>query len=135
MGRPELAKDPDFSTHEARGANMEDLDNIISEWTPEWDSKELIELLSKAGVPAGPICSAEDIIEDPHYWAREMLLSFADPKLGEMIIPGIVPKLSETPGGVSWLGPALGEHNQEIYQDLLDFDDQHYNSLAAEDIL
>jgi succinyl-CoA--D-citramalate CoA-transferase len=135
MGRPELAKDPDFATHEARGAHMEDLDKIISEWTPEWDSKELIELLAKAGVPAGPICSAADIIEDPHYWAREMLLSFADPKLGEMIIPGIVPKLSETPGGVSWLGPALGEHNQEIYQDLLDFDDQHYNSLAAEDIV
>ncbi len=135
MGRPELAKDPDFATHEARGTHMEDLDKIISKWTPEWDSKQLIELLSKAGVPAGPICSAADIIEDPHYWAREMLLCFADPKLGEMIIPGIVPKLSETPGGVSWLGPALGEHNQEIYQDLLDFDDQHYNKLAAEDIL
>ncbi len=135
MGRPELAKDPDFATHQARGAHMEDLDKIISKWTPEWDSKQLIELLSKAGVPAGPICSAADIIEDPHYWAREMLLSFADPKLGEMIIPGIVPKLSETPGGVSWLGPDLGEHNQEIYQDLVGFGDEHQRSLKAEDIL
>ena len=135
MGRPELAKDPDFATHQARGAHMEDLDKIISKWTPEWDSKQLIELLSKAGVPAGPICSAADIIEDPHYWAREMLLSFADPKLGEMIIPGIVPKLSETPGGVSWLGPDLGEHNQEIYQDLLDLSDEDRRSLKAENIL
>jgi crotonobetainyl-CoA:carnitine CoA-transferase CaiB-like acyl-CoA transferase len=64
-----------------------------------------------------------------------MLLSFADPKLGEMIIPGIVPKLSETPGGVSWLGPDLGEHNQEIYQDLLDLSDEDRRSLKAENIL
>jgi crotonobetainyl-CoA:carnitine CoA-transferase CaiB-like acyl-CoA transferase len=135
MGRPELAKNPDFATHEARGEHMEDLDEIISEWTQEWDSKEVIELLSQAGVPAGPICSVADIVEDPHYWAREMLLSFADPRLGEIMLPGIVPKLTETPGGVSWLGPELGEHNQEVYQDVLGFDDKRRGSLKAEEIL
>lgn len=135
MCKPELAKDSHFDTHEARGTHMEDLDKIISEWTQTQDSKKLIDLLSESGVPAGPICSAAEIIEDPHYWAREMLLSFSDPRLGKMIIPGIVPKLSDTPGQVNWLGPALGQHNQEIYRDLLDFDDQHYKSLEAEGIL
>ena len=114
---------------------MEELDGIISDWSQSYDSKELLDLLSESGVPAGPIYSAAEIIDDPHYWAREMLLSFSDPALGEMVIPGIVPKLSETPGRVNWLGPDLGEHNREIYQNLLDFDDQEFERLNAEGIL
>ena len=135
MGQPELSEDSRFSSHEARGDQMEELDGIISDWSQSYDSKELLDLLSESGVPAGPIYSAAEIIDDPHYWAREMLLSFSDPALGEMVIPGIVPKLSETPGRVNWLGPDLGEHNREIYQNLLDFDDQEFERLNAEGIL
>jgi crotonobetainyl-CoA:carnitine CoA-transferase CaiB-like acyl-CoA transferase len=128
MGQPELSVDPRFATHEARGDQMEELDGIISDWSRSHDSKELLDLLSESGVPAGPIYSAAEIIDDPQYWAREMLLNFSDPALGEMVIPGIVPKLSETPGRVNWLGPDLGEHNREIYQNLLGFDDQECGS-------
>jgi crotonobetainyl-CoA:carnitine CoA-transferase CaiB-like acyl-CoA transferase len=135
MGQPELSQDPLFSTHEARGDHMEELDAIISDWSPSHDGKDLLDLMSESGVPAGPIYSAQEIIEDPHYWAREMLLSFSDPALGEMVIPGVFPKLSETPGRVNWLGPDLGERNREVYQELLDLDGREVERLKVGGIL
>lgn len=119
MGMPELATDPRFSTHEARGENMELLDEIISDWTIQFDSMELTEKLTSSGVPASPIYSVAEIAKDAHYRARGMILSAVDKYLGEIKMPGVVPKLSETPGGVQWTGPELGEHNEEVYKNLL----------------
>jgi crotonobetainyl-CoA:carnitine CoA-transferase CaiB-like acyl-CoA transferase len=74
----------------------------------------------EAGVPAGGILRASDIAEDPHYRERDSLIEFEDPVNGKIAMPGVIPKLSETPGEVKWTGPALGHHNQEIYEGLLD---------------
>ncbi len=117
MQMDELAEDERFSTHDARGANQKEIDKIISEWTKKFELKELETKLDKAGVPAGGIYSVEDIANDIHYQARDMILKVMDKNLGELHMPGIVPKMSKTPGEVKWTGPELGEHNEEIYKE------------------
>jgi crotonobetainyl-CoA:carnitine CoA-transferase CaiB-like acyl-CoA transferase len=119
MGRSGLATDPRFRTHDARGTNMDILDNLISEWTIQFDSTELVENLNLAGVPAGLILSAAEIAKDPHYSARKMIISMVDKCLGDIKVPGIVPKLSQTPSAIRWSGPELGEHNEDVYKNLL----------------
>lgn len=123
IDRPDLADDPRFQDNAGRAAHQEYLDHVISEWTSQHTLDEVMRVMVKAGVPAGPIYDATDIARDPHYEARGMLESFdLEVELGQrrrVRFPGIVPKLSETPGRIRWLGPALGEHNEEVYCGLL----------------
>ena len=120
MGGPELADDPRFATHLARGENEETLDAIIGEWAAQHDAREIDRTLNEAGVACGPIYSVADIFEDPQFEAREMLVEHVDPEFGEYVGPGIVPKFSETPGAVRWSGTwEEGSHNEEIYCGLL----------------
>src|SRR5699024_2622742 len=135
MNMDELAEDERFSTHNARGINQKEIDSIISEWTKQFELKELENKLDEAGVPAGGIYSVEDIANDIHYQARDMILKVMDKKLGELYMPGIVPKMSETPGEVKWTGPELGEHNEEIYKELLNIDDEKYAILKEKGII
>ncbi len=135
MGQPELADDPRFSTHQARGEHQELLDDLIAEWTRRHDLGDLVALLDRAGVPAGPIYSIADIVDDPHYRARNMILEVPDPNWGTVKMPGLVPKLSHTPGQVKWSGPALGEHNREIYCGLLGLGDAEFERLRAEGVI
>lgn len=135
IGVPDLANDERFRTHEARGENMEALDDLIGEWARQCPMAELIHRLDEAGVPAGPIYSAADVAQDPHYGAREMILTRQDPDLGEIQIPGIVPKLSQTPGEVEWTGPALGQHNREVFVDLLGLSDEELERLQAAQVI
>ncbi|MBJ7603819.1 MAG: CoA transferase [Candidatus Dormibacteraeota bacterium] len=120
IGRPDLLTDERFQTHWLRGQNQKPLDEIISGWAAERDAAEIDRLLNAAGVVCGPVYSVADIFSDPHFQARRMLLSMEDPELGEVTAPGIVPKLSETPGEARFTGAwALGAHNREVYCDLL----------------
>ncbi|MGI8561967.1 MAG: CaiB/BaiF CoA transferase family protein [Candidatus Dormibacter sp.] len=120
IGRPDLLTDERFQTHWLRGQNQKPLDEIISGWAGERDAAEIDRLLNAAGVVCGPVYSVADIFSDPHFQARRMLLSMDDPELGEVTAPGIVPKLSETPGEARFTGPwELGAHNREVYCDLL----------------
>ncbi|MCL6561759.1 MAG: CoA transferase [Firmicutes bacterium] len=117
LGHPEVAEDPRFATHEARGQHQEALDDLIAQWTRQWDQKALAERLHQAGIPAGPIYSIADIMQDPHFLAREMIVPMEDPELGLVEVPGPVPKFSRTDSRLRWTGPAHpGEHNQEVYQ-------------------
>ncbi len=119
MGRPDLADDPRFISHKARGEHAELLDGIIGEWTATMTMQELCDRLDEFGVVNGPIFSIADIATDPHYLARGMVQKFPDPRFGELAIPGIAPRLSETPGAVSWLGPAtVGQDNESVYGQL-----------------
>ncbi|WP_078427537.1 CaiB/BaiF CoA transferase family protein [Alkalihalobacterium alkalinitrilicum] len=122
MGKPELADDEKFSTHTGRGNNMEELDGIINDWTKSLNAKDLLELLADSGVPAGKIYSAKDIVNDPQYAARKMIETVNHPTLGEFKMPGIVPKLSRTPGEIKEAGPTkMGQHNEEVYENLLNY--------------
>jgi crotonobetainyl-CoA:carnitine CoA-transferase CaiB-like acyl-CoA transferase len=112
--RLDLADDPALATNDGRVPNDAMLDAAISAWTSKRTMDEVLAALDKADVPAGRIYSVADIVTDPHYSAREMILSTQLPGDVAVKMPGITPKLSETPGGVNWPGPTLGEHTDEI---------------------
>lgn len=126
MGREEVIDDPRFATSVARGENREAIDEIVASWTAQHDQAQLLPRLEAAIIPTGPVNSIADIATDPHFQERDMLLTLQDRLFGAVRMQGIVPKLSETPGAVRFVGPALGEHNQEVYQHLL--------GLSAEDL-
>ncbi|MGW0007230.1 CaiB/BaiF CoA transferase family protein [Nocardia grenadensis] len=131
MGQPELITDERYATHGARGQWMEQLDAVIAEWSVTMTAEQLLEQLHTAGVPAGRIYRAKDMLEDPHFLAREAIVRLAHPDLGEFAMHNVVPKLSATPGRIRHLGPELGEHNEEIYRDLLGLDDDRMSSLRS----
>lgn len=136
IGQPGLVDDPRFSTHEARGENAAELDAIIAEWAGEHDADEIDDALNAAGVVCGPIYTIADIFDDPQYDARDMIVRTEDPELGEIAVPGLVPKLSKTPGRVRWTGPAeVGTHNRDVLCDILDLDEADIAELESEGIL
>jgi len=136
MGMPELADDPRFATHLARGDNQEEIERIIGEWTAQHDAHEIDEQLNAAGVVCGPIYTIADIFEDPQYQAREMLIEHEDPEFGSFVGPGIVPKFSDTPGRVRWSGTwEEGSHNAEIYGGLLGLSEEEQAELKADGVL
>ena len=113
IGRPDLADDPSLASNEGRVRRTEELDRVIGEWTSSNDLATVLAVLDKAEVPAGRIYSIADIAADLHYQARGMIERH---RLGEeeLLLPGIVPKLSATPGETRWIGPKLGEHTGEV---------------------
>jgi formyl-CoA transferase len=119
MGRPDLVDDERFSNHAARGRNQEELDRLIAEWTAEVKADDLLRTLDENGVPAGRIYKASDMLEDPHFQAREDIVEVPHPVFGSFPMHGVFPRLSRTPGRVRWVGPELGQHNEEVYGDLL----------------
>jgi formyl-CoA transferase len=136
MGLPELARDPRFANHLARGEHQEEIERIIAEWARGHDAEEIDGILNEAGVICGPIYTIADIFADPHYRAREMLITHQDPEFGEYVGPGIVPRFSETPGAVRWSATwEEGSHNQEVYGGLLGLSDVEMARLKEEGIL
>jgi len=122
MGRPELATDPRYATHTARGDRQQELDALVSEWTRTQDAEALEALMNANGIPAGRIYRAPDMMTDPHFMAREAIIRMAHPQLGEIAMQNVAPRLSETPGRIRGPGPALGQHTQEVLGTLLGLD-------------
>ena len=116
--RPDLADDPAFAHNDGRAAQSAMLDGAIETWTRHHPIEQVLAVLEKAEVPAGRIYSVADIVADPHYQARDMLLQATLPDGTAVKMPGIVPKLSETPGQVNWQGPALGEHTERVLREV-----------------
>ncbi len=136
IGRPDLLEDPRFETHRDRGHNMEALDKIIGEWAGRHDAEEIDRIMAEASVVSGPVNSIADIFEDPHFEDREMLVPMEDPELGELTSPGIIPKLSETPGAAAFTGAwELGERNSEIYGRLLGLSETVIAQLAQDGVI
>ncbi|GAA2066880.1 CaiB/BaiF CoA transferase family protein [Williamsia deligens] len=135
MGRDDLAGEPRFAGHAARGENMDELDGIIAAWTADQETEALLERLHDGGVPAGRIYTARDMFDDPHFAARDAIVRLAHPDLGEFPVHNVVPKLSETPGAVRHLGPELGEHNDEVYGGLLGLSEDDRADLRDRDII
>ena len=119
MDRPELADDPRYATHGARGENADELDGLIADWTRARTAAEVLEPLHAAGVPAGLVYTPADMLGDPHFTARESIVRVPDPVFGEVAMPAVVPRLSETPGTVRRPAPRLGEHTDEVLTDVL----------------
>lgn len=124
MGQPHLAEDQRYATHGARGSNMQELDELIATWTATFKADALLEDLHAAGVPASRIFTAADMFADPHFNARNAIVRILDAQFGELAMHNVAPRLSATPGKISSTGPALGEHNDEIYRGLLGMTDE-----------
>ena len=114
IGRPDLAQEPRLASNDGRAAQAQQLDDIISQWTAKHALAEVLTTLDAASVPAGRIYTAADIATDPHYQARGMIEHHQLPDGQPIDLPGVVPKLSATPGTTQWLGPMLGEHTAEV---------------------
>lgn len=136
MGEPELANHPDYCSHEARGENMKALDERIERWTTSLSAEEALAILEQKGVPSGLIYSAKEMVEDPHYQAREMVVHVDHPTLGPFPMPGVVPKLSRTPGAIKHTGSiAPGSDNEAIYGQLLKLDNEALSALQKRQII
>ena len=114
IGRSDLADDPALAHNDGRVARTEEIEKVIGDWVAGHDLERVLEVLEKADVPSGKIYDIADIARDAHYAAREMIGSYRLKDGRSLKLPGIVPKLSETPGETKWVGPALGEHTAEV---------------------
>lgn len=136
VGRDDLANDERYATVAGRLEHRAELEAIVDSITRQYDRDELLAILDEGEVAAGPVYSIADIFEDPHYWAREAIIKVQDPVLGELFMPGVFPKLSETPGRVQHPGvPVVGQHNEEIYGGLLGLDDAELERLRAKGVI
>ena len=114
IGRPDLANDPGLAHNDGRAARAQELDTAIEAWTLQRSLPEALGQLERANVPAGRIYSVADIVNDPQYLARDMIVETRTANGRSLRVPGVVPKLSATPGGLAHPAPLLGQHTQEV---------------------
>jgi formyl-CoA transferase len=135
MGQPELARDMRYATHTARGAHQVELDERVSEWTRSLTREQVLQKMEQHGVPAGLIYRAPEMLEDPHFMARNAIVNVRHPDFGDLKMQNVAPQLSETPGRVHDPSPRLGEHNEEIYLKLLGMGRDRYQALQAAKVI
>jgi len=136
MGREELVDDERFSTHTARGANMLVLDEMINEWSRTKTVDEMEALMQEAGVPAGRIYRAPEMLEDPHYQARDAIVATPTEEWPDLKMQNVFPKMSKTQGEIRWAGnTTLGAHNQEVYGGELGLSDEELTRLQENSII
>ena len=135
MGRPELSSRPEYATHAARGEHQRELDELISGWSRSKTRDEVLELMAEHGVPAGLIYRAPDMLADPHFAARQAIVSVPHPEFGVLRMQNVAPKLSATPGSIRSASPRLGEHNEQIYLDLLGLSRERFAKLKANGVI
>jgi crotonobetainyl-CoA:carnitine CoA-transferase CaiB-like acyl-CoA transferase len=114
----ELVDDPRFGDHGSRGANAQELDQLVAQWTVTYHSDDLLALLTQHGVPAGRVYTAPDMLADEHYAARDMIVRRTARAGFEVPMTGIVPRFSRTPGSVRDVGPSLGEHTEGLRSEM-----------------
>ncbi|HEX4943305.1 MAG TPA: CaiB/BaiF CoA-transferase family protein, partial [Usitatibacteraceae bacterium] len=117
IGRPDLADDPSLASNDGRVRRTEELDRVIGEWTATVGLDEALVKLEGAEVPSGRIYSIADIVADVHYQARGMIEKHRLDAGNDILLPGIVPRLSDTPGATKWIGPRLGEHTDAVLRE------------------
>lgn len=118
IGREDLGDDPALARNDGRVARTAELDKVIGDWCAAHDLDRVLEVLAAAQVPSGKIFDIADIVKDLHYKARGMIEESRLPDGAPMKVPGVVPKMAQTPGGTRWLGPGLGEHTGEVLAQL-----------------
>jgi crotonobetainyl-CoA:carnitine CoA-transferase CaiB-like acyl-CoA transferase len=133
--QPELADDPRFADNQSRRANVAALDRLIEGWTRQHDLGELWEILVRAEVPAAPVYSIADVVADPQYQARDMILRLMGPQgIGELLVPGVVPKFVDSPSSVRWLGRAAGADTATVLREI-GLEEAELDRLARDSII
>ncbi|MFN3552493.1 MAG: CoA transferase, partial [Novosphingobium meiothermophilum] len=136
MGRPELGDDPRYATHLARGEHQEELDELINRWTATLTVDEVDALMIEYSIPAGRVYRAPDMIADPHFQAREAIIEVETERFGKLKMQSSFPKFSATPGSVRRPAPSkVGQHNAEIYGDLLGLGEAELAEMAQKGVI
>lgn len=135
MGRPELATSTDTATSQARAARRDEVNGIVAAWVGSMDLQTLLSRCQAGGVPCGPVYSLEDIFKDEQFKARENLMHVEDARVGELTIPAAMPRLSDTPAAFRHTGPALGEHTEDVFQELLGLSPQALSFLREKHVM
>jgi succinyl-CoA:(S)-malate CoA-transferase subunit B len=136
MNRPELAEDHLYGRQEERIEHRADVNEIVRDWAGSLTRAEVLERCFAAHAPAGPLNSIADIFGDRQFHARRTLVSIDDEEVGEsIIVPAVMPRLSETPGHIKHLGPRLGAHTEEVLKEILELDDEEIASLREKHII
>lgn len=137
MGQPNLPNDDRFKDNRGRVRHLAELDHIIEQWTTSRTLAEAQSALDEAGVPAGPVMSIADIVNDEQFQARGMIAHIPDERFasGEVVMPGIVPTLTETPGVVRFAGGDQAHDNVDILRGLLGLSDDDMRSLARDGVI
>ena len=135
MGRPELSGDPRYLTIPDRDARRDEVNAMVAQWTGSAPSARILERCRQGEVPCSLLYNVADIFQEPQYHARQAILPVLDSRVGSLKVPGVVAKLSRTPGCVESLGPALGAHNEEIYQGRLGLSAEQLDALREQGVL
>ncbi|MGB6103781.1 MAG: CoA transferase [Pusillimonas sp.] len=135
IGRPELIADPRFIDNRKRGENVAQIDNIIGEWVRQHTLDEAMGVMLAHGAAAAPVYSVADVVADEHFQARQSIVSVDDPVLDKVRMQAPTPRLSKTPGAINFPGPNLGQHNSEVYGELLGLDTKALDGLAAKQVI
>ncbi len=134
MQREDLDNE-EFAHNDGRAKKMEYLDEQIEAWTKTMPMKDILKILDKYNIPSGPIYNIEDIFNDIHYKARDMIKDIEVKNFGKLKMPGIIPKFSKTPGKIKWAGAKLGQHNKEIYKEKLGLNEEELKKLTEKGII
>ncbi len=132
MGQPELATDPRYSSHHARGERQQELDDLIAEFTLTQGSKALEDLLLEHAVPVGKIYRPVDMLDDAQFRARNSIIETAHPTFGTISMQNAFPRLSRTDSSVRWPGPRLGEHTDTVLADVAGYTTDDIETLRRE---
>jgi crotonobetainyl-CoA:carnitine CoA-transferase CaiB-like acyl-CoA transferase len=135
VGMPELITDPRFIDNGARCVNDVALDETLAAWFRLHDRDDIMVLFDRSEVVGGPVLDITDIVNDPHYLARETIISVPDDDFGSVRMQGVVPRFVQTPGEVRHAGRALGADNREVFVDLLGLSEQEFSVLQAEGVI
>ena len=131
MGLDALLADSRFGDNAARLENKDALSEILQAWLSSRDTDEIMDKLIPAGGVVGPVYNSADIMTDPHYLERDAIVAIEDPELGPTKMLGIVPKFSDTPGELRFMGPRVGQHNAAVYGGWLGLDEDALGALSA----
>jgi crotonobetainyl-CoA:carnitine CoA-transferase CaiB-like acyl-CoA transferase len=135
IGGPELANDPRYVNNETRMRHQDSLDQLIAAWTSTREMYDISWQLQKAGVPASPVLRGPDLLDDPHYRERGTFNQVDHPQVGPKWYPGFAWRMSATPGQVHWPAPTLGQHNHQIYSQLLGLSRSEIEDLEREGVI
>jgi len=135
VGRPEVACDGEFGTYAQRDARREEVDRMVTDWTGSRTRDDVLSQCEEMQVPCGMVAAIDEIFEDPQYAARGNIVMVDDPRAGTVAVQNVVPRMTATPGGIEWLGPAVGAHNQEIYGGLLGMDEAALAALREKKVI
>lgn len=136
MGRPELASHSIYGDQKSRLENRHDVNEIVRDWAGSLTREEVLQRCFAAGAPAGPLNTIADIFGDRQFHARQNLVAIEEEDVGEtVIVPSVIPRLSETPGQIKHLGPRLGAHTTEVLRDLLGVDEEEIEQLRNQRVI